>query len=324
MVSTDKEYVKIRIDGILDAEEISRGYEMTSEELVEFHNKHCALHELLTLTLPKYVEYLYIPEKAFKKQESNQLKSTKLDLPNTESTKVYGVIVKFFPKELQLHYKINVKRIQNTIELVKEKTYTNNQEIDSVIEQLFEKAEQSLYPLKINTTANGNILSIENAEEIKNRWKLKCFPELKEYYVSELADNILGQLDVAFMNLNKEDNLYFENGIWFKLFFLPIYQCYTDFSRRDIVNIYIAALMQNITYNIEYILDKEYVNDKIILTITGKEEDTIYNQHQRKGQINIVYKLYKNTHEIYSVAGVISAFEKDKEHKIEFQLYELE
>lgn len=70
--------------------------------------------------------------------------------------------------------------------------------------------------------------------------------------------------------------------------------------------------MQNITYNIEYILDKEYVNDKIILTITGKEEDTIYNQHQRKGQINIVYKLYKNTHEIYSVAGVISAFEKIK------------
>lgn len=51
--------------------------------------------------------------------------------------------------------------------------------------------------------------------------------------------------------------------------------------------------MQNITYNIEYILDKEYVNDKIILTITGKEEGTIYNQHQRKGQINIVYKLYK-------------------------------
>jgi hypothetical protein len=91
---------------------------MTSEELIEFHNKHCVLHELLTLTLPKYVEHLYIPEKAFKKQESNQLKSTKLDLPNTESTKVYGVIVKFFPKELQLHYKIKIKgnKVSRTIQ----------------------------------------------------------------------------------------------------------------------------------------------------------------------------------------------------------------
>ena len=74
MISTDKEYVKIRIDGILNLEDISRSYEMTSKELMEFHNKHCALHELLTLTLPKYIEHLYIPERAFKNKKVISLK----------------------------------------------------------------------------------------------------------------------------------------------------------------------------------------------------------------------------------------------------------
>lgn len=51
--------------------------------------------------------------------------------------------------------------------------------------------------------------------------EIEMFSGIERILCIELADNILGQLDVAFMNLNKEDNLYFENGIWFKLFFFP-------------------------------------------------------------------------------------------------------
>jgi len=324
MIKAGNKYEKIRVEEILDLEKVAQRYGMTTEELLRFHNQHCNLHELLTLTLPKYTEFLYIPYDVFENHESKLLKNSTLALPNTDSSKVYGALVNFSPKNIRIHYKIKVERSSDNLEITKEKTYVNNQEIDSVIEQLFEKAEQSLYPLKIVTKPNGSILSIENAEEIKNRWKLKCFPELKEYYVSELADKILSQLDEAFMSLKKESNLFFKNSIWYTLFFLPVYKGYTDFFYQDSVDIYIAALMQNITYQIVYTLEKEYADNKIIITITGQEEDTIYNQHQRKGQINLVYKLHKSTREIYSVAGVVSTFEKDKEHKIEFQLYELE
>ncbi|PUB30756.1 hypothetical protein C8J95_10574 [Elizabethkingia sp. YR214] len=323
MVSTDKEYVKIRIDGILNLEEISRSYEMTSKELMEFHNKHCALHELLTLTLPKYIEHLYIPERAFKKQESNQLKSTKLDLPNTESTKVYGVIVKFFPKELQLHYKINVKRTQNIIELVKEKTYINNQEITKVVEQIFEKAEQALYPLKIITDHNGDLLKIDNSEQIAERWTSKYLPMLREYYVSESAEEIIDELDKALKDVDAKRNMLTKN-IFYRLFCLPVYQSYPDFFKKDILHIYFPGIPGEISYEVEYKLGKNYTRgNKIVLEIKGNEEESMLNLNAQKGCIDLSYKLHKETKTLFSITGVVSAFDHDIEQKIEFQLYEL-
>ena len=106
---------------------------MASEELVEFHNKCTVpsrtsdiIHCLSMLKI-----FIYSRKRLLRNKKSNQLKSTKLDLPNTRKYKSIWRYSEVFPKELQLHYKINVKRIQNTIELVKEKTYTNNQEIDN-------------------------------------------------------------------------------------------------------------------------------------------------------------------------------------------------
>ncbi|MET7038037.1 hypothetical protein [Elizabethkingia miricola] len=323
MVSTDKEYVKIRIDGILDLEEISRGYEMTSEELIEFHNKHCALHELLTLTLPKYVEHLYIPEKAFKKQESNQLKSTKLDLPNTESTKVYGVIMKFFPKELQLHYKIKIKRKQNRVELSKEKTFVNNQEVDKIVEQIFEKAEQTLYPLKVIIKDNGNILRIDNVEEIALRWRSEHLPKIREYYVSEVANEMIRRLDIALGDVNKRLDLLFRN-IFYKLFFLDVYLSYEQFSKSGVLDIYFSGLGHEVSYETEKMVNKQYTSgNKIVLEIKGQEQEDPLNIKSTKGQIELLYKLHKETREIFSINGIISTFEKAIEHRIEFQLYEL-
>ncbi|WP_312079520.1 hypothetical protein [Chryseobacterium sp.] len=144
------EFQKVKIEGILNLKELSAEYEMSSEELVTFHNKHCGFQELLTLSLPKYVEYVYIPLDKFKTRERKLLKSSTLHLPSVSSEKIYGVVIKFLPKELQIHYKIKVKRTPFYLELNKEKTYINNKEIDKVIEQLFEKAEQVLYPLQIS------------------------------------------------------------------------------------------------------------------------------------------------------------------------------
>ena len=52
------------------------------------------------------------------------------------------------------------------LRLRKKKTYVNNQEIDKIVEQIFEKAEQVLYPLHIITDSGGDIIKISNAAEI--------------------------------------------------------------------------------------------------------------------------------------------------------------
>lgn len=317
-----QEYTRVKVEGILDLTKLSEEYELAPEELVDFHNKYCSLQELLTLSLPKYVEYIYIPSHKFKIRYHKLLKSASLQLPVHSSEKIYGVIIKFQPKDLQIHYKIRVKRTASYVELVKEKTYVNNQEIDKIIEQLFEKAEQVLYPLQIAVGKYGSLDKVVNQEQIANRWKKDSFPRLKEYYQSEITDQILQQMDVAYTDLNLRKEL-FDRNIFYKLFFLPIYKGYPQFLKKDFLQIYFSGLSQEVGYETEFALSREYTRgDKIALKITGSEEENLFNKNNPKGQIDLLYKLHKETKEIFSITGYCSTFEKNTEYRIDFQLYE--
>lgn len=320
--SVTKEYKKVKIEGILNLKEFSGEYEMTPGELIGFHNKHCNFQELLTLSLPKYVEYVYIPSDKFEIRDRKLLKSATLDLPAVSSEKIYGVIIKFLPKDLQIHYRIKIKRTPFHLELSKEKTYINNQEIDKIIEQLFEKAEQVLYPLKVSVKKNGRLDNIINYEQIANRWKTDCLPKLKDYYQSETTDQILTEMDLAYANLNLKKGM-LERNVFYKLFFLPIYRSYPHFLEKDFLQVYFSGLSQEIGYETELVLNKEYTRgNKIALKITGTEEENLFNKNSTKGEANLLYKLNKETGEIFSITGYLSTFEKNTEYKIDFQLYE--
>jgi len=320
--SVTKEYKKVKIEGILNLKEFSGEYEMTPRELIGFHNKHCNFQELLTLSLPKYVEHVYIPSDKFEIRDRKLLKSATLDLPAVFSEKIYGVIIKFLPKDLQIHYRIKIKRTPFHLELTKEKTYVNNQGIDKVIEQLFEKAEQVLYPLQISVKKNGGLDHIINHEQIANRWKTDCLPKLKDYYQSETTDQILTEMDKAYANLNLKKGM-FERNIFYKLFFLPVYKGCSNFFGKDFLQIYFSSLSRNAGYTIEYSLHKEYTRgNKIALKITGTEDEDGFNKNSSKGKIDLLYKFERETREIFSITGYLSTFEKGEEYIIEFQAYE--
>ena len=320
--SVINEYKKVKVEGILNLKEFSGEYEMTPEEFLNFHNKHCSFQELLTLSLPKYVEYVYIPADKFETRDQKLLKTTTLNLPAVSSEKTYGVVIKFLPKNLQIHYRIKIKRTPFHLEFTKEKTYVNNQEIDKVIEQLFEKAEQVLYPLQISVKKNGGFENIINHEEIAKRWQADCLPKLKDYYQSETTDQILTQLDHAYANLNLKKEM-FERNIFYKLFFLPVYGSYPQFFKKYFLQVYFSGLAQEIGYETELVLNKEYIRgNKIALKITGTEEENLFNKNRTKGEANLLYKLHKETGEIFSITGYLSIFEKNTEYKIDFQLYE--
>jgi len=321
-MSSETKFAKVKIEGVFNLEKFSAEYEMTPEEFLNFHNKHCRFQELLTLSLPKYVEYVYIPSDKFEIRDQKLLKSTILNLPVVSSEKTYGVVIKFLPKNLQIHYRIKIKRTPFHLELTKEKTYVNNQEIDKVIEQLFEKAEQVLYPLQMSVKKYGGLENIINHEEIAKRWKADCLPKMKDYYQTETTDQILKQLDQAYVNLNRKKGM-FERNIFYKLFFLPIYRSYPQFLKKDFLHVYFSGLAQEIGYETELVLNKEYTRgNKIALKITGTEDENLFNKNRTKGEVNLLYKLNKDTGEIFSITGYLSTFEKNSEYKIDFQLYE--
>jgi hypothetical protein len=321
-MSSEKKIAKVKIEGIFNLEIFSAEYGMTPEEFLNFHNKNCSFQELLTLSLPKYVEYVYIPADKFETRDRKLLKSTTLDLPDVFSEKIYGVVIKFLPKDLQIHYRIKIKRTPFYMELTKEKTYVNNQEIEQIIEQLFEKAEQVLYPLQVSVKKNGGLDNIINHEQISSRWKTDCLPKLKDYYQSETTDQILKQLDQAYTNLNLKKEM-FERNIFYKLFFLPVYIGYPNFFRKDFLQIHFSGLSSNSGYTLEYSLHKEYTKvNKIALKITGTEEEDGFNKNSSKGKIDLLYKFEQETREIFSINGSLSTFEKGEEYIIEFQAYE--
>lgn len=323
MQENNQDYIKLKIEGIFKIKEVAEEFNMTSEDLVTFHNKFCDISELLPLNMAKHVEHVYLPTQNFKERDIKLLKSTNLLRPSAKSEKTYGVVLNFLPKKLSIHYKIKVNRNGEFLEIIKEKTYVNNLEIDQTIEQLFEKAEQVLYPLQVSINSNGSINKILNSKEINDRWKKEAEPQLRKYYHSDTGEEIINKLDQAFSDVNKKRDLLNRN-LFYKLFFQPIYQSYQNFVKDDYLSIYFAGISQEISYKIEYDLQKEFTRgDKIALNVTGKEEENIFNKNREKGEIDLLYKFHKETHEIFSITGSISAFDDGIEYKIGFELYEL-
>lgn len=189
------------------------------------------------------MEYIYIPSDKFETRDRKLLKSAVLEIPSISGDKIYGVIIRFLPKDLQIHYKIKVNRTAFQIELTKEKTYVNNQGIDKIIEQLLEKAEQILYPLQISLKKNGGLTNIINHEEIVKRWKTESL-KLKDYYQSETTDQIFEKMDEMYADINLKKD-WFDRSIFYKLFFLPVYQEYPQFLKHSFLQIYFSGLSQD-------------------------------------------------------------------------------
>lgn len=324
MINDDIPFVKKKVQGFFDLQATAEYYNITSTDLVNFHNSFCSISELLPSSLPKHVDYIYLPRQKFYDRDVKELKTNVIDFPQGVSNTKYGVTIKFSTKNIQLHYVIDVKKNQGFLEITKKKTYKNNQEIQQTIEQLFEKAEESLYPLHISTDKNGELKRILNANEISRRWINKSKPELTAYYQSEIANKIINQLNSIFDNIdNKRDLL--KRNLFYKLFFLPVYRSYPQFSYKGLTSIYFAPLGRSVDYEVEFNLQKDFTRgDKIALQLSGTETEMPVNSKFKKGEIDILYKFDKITKEIFSITGTLSAFKDDTEHQISFELFDLE
>lgn len=227
-------YTKLKIEGNFNVEKFSEEFKMSPLDLVAFHNKHCEIHELLSVSLPKYIEYLYLPTDAFIERDRQLLKSSSLHLPSIHSHKKYGVVFLFSPKKLQIQYEVNVKRKANFLEITKEKTFVNNQVVNKLIEQLFENAEQTLYPIQILQRQNGEVEKIENHGEIFQRWKQSGLPRLKKYFQSEITDEIINKFNKIFENIDDKRNLITQNLFLIYLFPLLFINTTLSFQNKEL------------------------------------------------------------------------------------------
>ena len=322
MVSEDR-YIKLKINGILDLEVLSKEYQIDKEEMVKFHNQHCKVGEILPLYLPKYVPFLYLPKEIVENRNLDFVKTSALKYPALPSAKKYGVIIKYLHSNTQIHFEVDVKRNGYWVEIIKGKNYINNTEVENIIEKLFEKAERAIYPLQIAVNKDGSFSKIENESEIQERWKKEYFPEMKAYYVGETAEKLLKHVDQTFKNLKSKQN-YYAQSTFYKLFFLPVYQTYSSYSKIEFFSFYFSNIQRDVIYNVKYTLDKEYTRgSKIALRISGEEDEDLMRRESGKGSADWLYKFQKDTHDLFSITGSVSTFDNGKELVVEVQMFEI-
>ena len=314
-MKNQKDYIKYKIENILDLEEIAHTFELNRDELRLFHNSHCEIHQLLPEFLPKYVDYIYLPIENWKNWNSKQLINSTLILPHLKSTKRYGIVLQYSPQNLSIHYEIEINRNQLFIEITKKETFINHQKVDLIVEQMIEKASEVIFPLHVKINDNGSLNENEivNDKEIKKRWQDDTLPSLQSYYKAEIATDILSKLDRVFSHLNTKKDLFFKNH-FFQLYFAPIYQIYPNFEHTSKFQIYFSSLRKFKNYMVKYELQKEYSStNKIVLNVKAPDEN----------DFNLTYKFDKETHELFSAIGNFSVKENNILYTIHFEMYEL-
>lgn len=316
-------YIKIKIKPPFYIEEIAKEYNITEDELRNFHNQHCGLSELMPRYFPKYIEYVYLPTLVFENRQKQLLPSKIISFPQKKISLKYGTIIRYINVEnLQVHYKIDVDYLsKNQIKINRHKVFVNNNEISLVVEQMMEKAQEALFPMVCNLKPTGELFQIANYEEIQNRWKNVINPELNRYYKQELAEKIIIKLDLFYQNIRMKTSILNQNQ-FFNFFCLPIYGNYAHIKTNEI-SIYFPSIKRVAIYETEFILDREYSKSrKIIIKVKGIEIETALNINEKKGIIELKYKLNADDFTIYSIAGFVNTFSKNKINTIEFQLFE--
>lgn len=322
MIRNTQDFVKIKVEGWVSAQALAEEYEMTVDEVVDFHEAHCAVYELMMKTQDSYVHNLYLPKDKYDHRQAKLIKITRLRRSGQTERSVYGIIEEYPAKDLRLHYEVILKNGGRCFE--KGKTFINEEEVQLTTEQFFENAERALYPMHLLLNDNGSVDSIENAEEVYQRWRNDVRPNLADYYQSETGKALIEKMDEGFLSIKTNPKI-LQHSLFFQLFFLPVYKEYPKNERTDGISIYFEGISRMVPYDLKFELEKEYTRSgKIRLHITGSEKENILHKDNRRGAVEIDYKFDRQNHDLFSINAKFTAYEKGKEYKVLFQAFEIQ
>lgn len=350
-------YIKYKLQKGEDLEEISRSYKISVEELRAFHNRHCRLDSLIGGTqIPKHVKELYLPQEIF--MEEGEVYSTapktaekSLKRSSFKKNRTYGVIQKRFTNDVQdsqIHFKVEVGNEQdedlpyNQVIVKKHKTYYNEKEVESNIEEMYERLDQTLYPLHLNLNQDGTIDSIVNKSQIRSRWLRKTEFDLLEYYVGDLSEQIIKKIDKVFKDLAVHEKK-LTDSLFYTFFFMPLYVNYDENHQfTQALEVPIFPFQKKVNFSLIQKMDPEISpTQKIYVRLTGtcKDERTYVDMETGKriapqprkeeeqaemGSLEGTYKLHAKDKTLFSAnVAVHLASSPQERKKITVEIYEL-
>ena len=248
---------------------------------------------------------------------------------NNDLIRKYGVIFKYLKKDgqaTQVHFTVDVgykgelRDGSHLFFIDRKKVFINQKAPDLIIEQLAEKAGSCLYPMDILTSPEGPFQEIVNYEEIKKRWDDKKI-ELEQYYVGEIAEKIIANLDIAYSSKHKMERA-MQDDLFLLLFFMPIYRRHVDRKAAYDIELAFVPFNMPIKYHISQEVEQFLTtSQKQLIHINGYSDMTVL----AEPDFQLHYKIDNETKSIFSIVGEVSLVkEKDKTQKIEIELYQLD
>ncbi|MDR2237049.1 MAG: hypothetical protein LBE92_13085 [Chryseobacterium sp.] len=319
------ESIKIEIRDLVDIDSIAEEYNISKKELISFHNRNCALHELLPESLPKYISSIYIPVEKYTQWKEKQLPASRIDRPGISEKLTYGVLINQKSSELQISYLIDIHRFaEHKASVYRQKLEVNNHDVEFMVEKLMETAGEALYPIHLSLDRKGKPDAIENGEDIQARWKETFRPKIKQYYEGEVTDGLISQID-HFYDTIKNGLGSLQRNIFYPVFFLPVYDSYPDHEKKERLDFYFPSFGETVSYDAVFSLQKTFTEKgRMLVRIKGEQYYEEISLDEDKGKIDLVYQLDKETRNIFSVTGSLSTFYDNQEVKIDIEIYRQE
>ncbi|CAH0180504.1 hypothetical protein SRABI04_01490 [Chryseobacterium sp. Bi04] len=317
--------IKIEIRDLVDIDSLSKEYDISKNELISFHNRNCALHELLPERLPKYINSIYIPKEKYKKWKEKQLPVSRIDVPEASEMLKYGVLITQQSQELNIDYLIDIQRFgDRKVSIFRQKLQVNNNEVDLMVEKIMETAGKALYPIHMSLNKKGKPDRIENAEDIQTRWNEIYRPRIQQYYVGETAEGLITTYDYFYENIeNGVGSL--QRNVFYPIFFIPLYDSYPDYQKEERLNFYFPSFGEMVYYDTVFSLQRTFSDSgRIVIQVKGDQCYDEISLDEDKGKIELDYQLDKESRNVFSVTGTLSTFYDNQEIKIYIEIYRQE
>lgn len=263
---------------------IAKELNKTKQEVAHFHNIFANDDNLIGVVFPKYLKELYVPV-TINVKELEHIPKVKFDYDSYLGIKfIKETLTYYVEKQITTKGKTYVLKNLTKIKFIK-KTNDNfiiqinkynrdkDKKLGSIIYNLLEKLEEVFYPLQVVVSKEGQILKINNQEQIVENWKnLKA--TIVEEYEGEIIENYIIHFEKNIVDENKLETFLLKD-LFLKTYFNHLYGNYAPtFQINKQYSFPIKSKIKNVDYKIEQQIDPFLTKDgKIEIQISGHCND---------------------------------------------------
>lgn len=302
-------------------EELAKYFDLSVAQLKWYHNLHCPSEDRIDQEIAKNTQIIFVPpiDKNAREVIFRSFSEHKNSLGSPISyTKHYGVVQTVFvndEEQVKMHYEIKVTQQKSQVVITRNLVYINDQQLDTIVEQLADEIGRVLYPLEMTLDETGTLTSILNQQHILDKW-LKLKPKLQQYYQGDEAERLLENVQNRIRSRSKllKD---IQSELFFQLYFLPFGQ-QDKVLRRTFNFEELGRFPMNIALS-----QDELPSDTGKIIVRAKGEPLNHHLFQFTGSLDFTYKINPHNHSIFSIFGEVKIHTQKQQKIFEMECYEI-